>query len=304
MLRKKSEAVSEGNYPVHQEEELGFGQHALADQYREIRGLPKQEIRLDEIARLLEQLSACLQHEAWQPRLAMEADGHANPKTRERTEGAATAVRAMRGGGFSAHRVEPGSNTNSTSFGVKAEPPALPYRDDVVVESGDAAPKSCHLSLEMRSSTAAGGLVPTDEASTATETNSNQSALRFHSTEETVSEASSKETNLRTTTQYASYDRSVFQDGNQLPAPSGLRVLATKPKQNMTFDPGACQGRLRACPFLGSWRALVCGVVIRLEAAGDELQHFIGGYSLALRNKAGSDAVQEKVKPSRAARDD
>ena len=108
--------------------------------------------------RRLEQHLISQEQDARQPRLAMEeADGHANTKTRERTEGAATAVQAMRGYGFSARRVEPGPNTSSTSFGVKAEPPALPCRDDVVVESGDAVPKSCLPSLEMRSSTAAGG---------------------------------------------------------------------------------------------------------------------------------------------------
>ena len=31
MLRKESEAVSEGNGPVHQEEQFGFGQPAPAD---------------------------------------------------------------------------------------------------------------------------------------------------------------------------------------------------------------------------------------------------------------------------------
>ena len=42
MLRKESEAVSEGNGPA-QEEEFGFGQPALADEYREIRSLSKQQ---------------------------------------------------------------------------------------------------------------------------------------------------------------------------------------------------------------------------------------------------------------------
>ena len=32
MLRKESEAVSEDNGPVHQEEKFGFGQPALADE--------------------------------------------------------------------------------------------------------------------------------------------------------------------------------------------------------------------------------------------------------------------------------
>ena len=48
------------------------------------------------------------EHGARQPRLAMEADGQANTKTCERTEGAATVVQAMRGDCFSASRVEPG----------------------------------------------------------------------------------------------------------------------------------------------------------------------------------------------------
>ena len=50
----------------------------------------------------------------------------------------------------------------------------------------------------------------------------------------------------------------------------------------MTFDPGGSQGHLRVCSYLGSWRGLVCGEVIRTGAAGDELQRFFGGDSLAL----------------------
>ena len=209
----------------------------------------------------------------------MEADGPADTKTRERTEGAATAVQAMRGDGFSVRRVEPGPNTNSTSFGVKAEPPALSHRDDVVVESGVAASESCLPSLEVRSSTAAGGLVPTGEASTATETNYNQPPLWFCSTEETDLEANCEKTSIPS----ASYESSsVFQERN-LPATSYCRrVVDTKSRQNRTFDPGSSRGHLRACPFLGSWRALVCGEVIRAGAADDELQRFFGGDSLAL----------------------
>ena len=47
-----------------------------------------------------------------------------------------------------------------------------------------------------------------------------------------------------------------------------------KTGQNKTFDPGDSRGHLRACPFLGPWRALVCGEVLRAGAAGDELQRF------------------------------
>ena len=199
MLRMESKAVSEDNDPVHQEEEFGFGQPALADEYPKIRSLSKQQdIRLDKITRLLEQLSACLEHEARQPRLAMEADGPADTETRERTEGAAIAVQAMRGdSGTTEQKVKDGPRT-SISFGVMAEPPALPCRDDVVVESGNAAPKSCLPSLEMRSSTVAGGSVPTGKTSTATETTSNEPLLRFYATEEMNPEENSKKENVWT----------------------------------------------------------------------------------------------------------
>ena len=93
---------------------------------------------------------------------------------------------------------------------MKAEPPDLSCREDVLVEDGTTSPESCLPSLEIRSSTAASGLVPTGEASTATETNFNQPPLRFYSTEKTDSEANSKETNLRTSNPHTSYDSSVF----------------------------------------------------------------------------------------------
>ena len=138
----RSEAVSEGNGPVRQEEEIGCGQPAPVDEFREIKS---HFDNLKELMRRLEQHLMSQEQDARQPRLAMEeADGHANTKTRELTEGAATAVQAMRGDDFSVRRVEPGSNTNSTSFGVKAEPPVLPCRDDVVVESSDIAPVVSH----------------------------------------------------------------------------------------------------------------------------------------------------------------
>ena len=54
----------------------------------------------DDMKRLFEQFSARLEHDARQRRYAMEADETANTKTRERTEGAATAVQAMDGDHF------------------------------------------------------------------------------------------------------------------------------------------------------------------------------------------------------------
>ena len=266
MLRKESEAVPEGNGPVHQEEEFGSGQLAPVDLFQRTNEI--WDRRLDKIMRYLEQHSASLEQDARQPRLAMEADGPANTTTRERTESAAKAGQAMRGDSCTtAQKVQDGPKT-SISLSVMAEPPDLPCREDVLIEDGATSPESCLSALEMRSSTAAGGLVPTGEAFTATETNFNQPPFWFHSTEETDSEAGSKETNLRTSTPYASYDSSVFQERNLSAAPSCRRVVETKSRQNKTFDPGGSRGHLRACPFWGSWRALVCGEIIRAGEVG------------------------------------
>ena len=123
-----------------------------------------------------------LEHDARQPRLAMEADGSTDTKTRERTEGPATAVQAVHGDSCSATRVKPGPKANSTSFGMMAELLALPSRDGVLIENGDASPKSCLPSLEMRTTTAAGDLLPAGEISTATKATFNKSPLRLCAT--------------------------------------------------------------------------------------------------------------------------
>ena len=194
------------NSPIPQQEEFESRQPKLGDVYRPSdesfdRGMKGHFEQLErkfdetkELMRLLEHQLTSQEQDAWQPRLVMEANGPANTKTRERTEGAATAVQAMLGDSFSAYRVDPGPNTNSTSFGMMAEPPALSCRDDVVFESDDAAPKSCLSSLEMRSPTAAGGLVPIGETSTATETTANKPLFQLYSTER----ENSKKKKLRT----------------------------------------------------------------------------------------------------------
>ena len=53
-----------------------------------------------EEGRSIDQRLTRLEHGARQARLAMEADGIANTKTRERTEDTATAVQAMHGDSF------------------------------------------------------------------------------------------------------------------------------------------------------------------------------------------------------------
>ena len=200
MPRKGSGVVPVGNGPVPKQEEFGSSQPTLADVYRLAEQL-FEEVWNRNIDKLTENLRwadkrvASLEQDARQLRLAMEADGPADTKTRERTEGAATAVQAMHGDSFTANRVTSGPKTTSTSFGMKAEPPTLLCRDDVLIENGAAAPNSCLLLLEIRSPTAAGGLLPTGEASIATRTTFNQPPPPLYSTEETNSK--------KTSTQYA-----------------------------------------------------------------------------------------------------
>ena len=176
MPRKESEAVPEGSGPVPQQEEFGSGEPTLADVYRvfEERFDQQQKImdsffdgvdscfdrwnrKLDEISdetRVRDQHVTSLEYGARQPRLAMEADGPANTKTCERTEGAALAVQAMHEDSCTtAQKFQDGPKT-SISFGVMAEPPDLPCREDVLVEDGATSPESCLPSLETRSSTA------------------------------------------------------------------------------------------------------------------------------------------------------
>ena len=271
---KESEVVPEGNGPVHQREKIGSGQPTLEDVCHRLNEAldrwdkmlnetsEKMHSYFDRVEDVMRERDSIyltrLEHGARQPRLAVEADGQESTKTRERTEGAATAVQAMRGDCFSACQVEPGLTTNSTSLGMKADPPVLPCRDDSVVGCGAAAFKSCFPSMEMRTSTAAGGLVPTGDVSKVSETTLDEPPLRFCLTEEPDLKAE----NSRISIPSASYDSSSnFQERNLSALPYCRRVVDTKSGQNRTFDPGGSRGHLRACPFWGLWRALVCGEV-------------------------------------------
>ena len=83
---------------------------------------------MDEISedwRSMDKRLAGLEPDARQSRLAMMADGQANTKTREHTEGTAKAVQAKHGDSCTAQGVQDGPKT-STCFGVMAEPPNLP----------------------------------------------------------------------------------------------------------------------------------------------------------------------------------
>ena len=126
-----------------------------------------------------------LEHDARQPCLVMEVDGSENTKTRERTEGVATAVQAKHGDSCLADRVDL-DPMFSTSFGDDYTGPPAPPRsgENALVGNGPAAPKLCLPFLEIRSPTAAGGLLLTGETSMATKTIFNQLPLRLYSTEE------------------------------------------------------------------------------------------------------------------------
>ena len=182
MPRKESEAVPEGNGSVPLQEEFWSGDPTLADAHRQAKMVMTH---FEEQTKILETRLTRLEHGARQPRLAMKADRHANTKAQERTEGAVTAVQAMRGDSCTTEqKVQDGPKTSIT-FGVEAEPSDLLCREDILVEDGATTPESRLPFLEMCSSTAAGGLVPTGETSTASETNFNPPPPRFCSTEET-----------------------------------------------------------------------------------------------------------------------
>ena len=90
MPRKKSEAVPEGIDLIPQQ--VGSGQPSLEDEiWRKIQELLRRWWMTEEI-RLKSQRLASLEHDARQPRLAIEAGGPADTRTRELTEGPATAV--------------------------------------------------------------------------------------------------------------------------------------------------------------------------------------------------------------------
>ena len=127
----------------------------------------------------------------------------------------------------------------------------------------------------MRTTAAAGGLRPTGETSTAATTTFNQPPLRLDSTEET---------SLPTPILSVSHDSSFFWKKNPPAVPSCRRVIEAKSGQNRTFDPSGSQGRLRACLFLGTWRAFLCGKVMRVGAAGGDLQLFLEDRSLGIQN--------------------
>ena len=283
MPMKENEAVPEGNGPVPQKEEFGSGQPTLEDVYQMANKVFEMwDRKIDKFFekegwRSMDQRLTCLliEHDARQPRLAMEANGQEDTKTRERTEGATTAVQAMHGDSCSANRVDP-DPLCSTSFGDHCTgPPALPCpREDALVDNGAATPKSCLPPLEMRTTTAAGGLLPTGETCTETKIIFNQPPLRLYSTEET---------NLWTLILSVSYESSFFWKNNLSAAPSS--------RQNQCKIGCSIQAVLKVVSaptrFLGTWRALLCGETMRVGAAGGDLQLFLEDRSFGVQKPSG-----------------
>ena len=95
MPRKESEHVPEGNGPIPQDAGKMITWEELQRVVKETWGEALTETK--EKLRSMEQRVARLEQGARPPRFAMEADGPADTKTRERTEGVATAVQAKHG---------------------------------------------------------------------------------------------------------------------------------------------------------------------------------------------------------------
>ena len=151
------------------------------------------ENHFDQLDELMEktreknQRLAGLEHAAWQPRLATGANNvETNTKTCKGTKDA-VADRVMNGDSSSASRVKTYGPTSSTSFGMKAEPPAPSMRGHALVDKGAAATKPCLSPVGMRTLTAAGGLFPVGTASIATRTIFHQPPLWFCPTKEKIS---------------------------------------------------------------------------------------------------------------------
>ena len=128
------------------------------------------------------------------------------------------------------------------------EPPALPCRDDALVNQGHEVAKPRLSPVEIRKSTSAGSFLHAGATSiTKTQGTNFPPLLLPWSFRET-----SEEKNIFTTRQtFAKYNRSWHP-----------KVIETKSRQNMVFDPGGLSGCLCGCPFWeGGARCIVGGLI-------------------------------------------
>ena len=168
MPRKQGKTVPEGTGPVpHHDEYVPHPPKMTAKcrlvEVRFVRQLDLINNNFDQedkkswtSSRRRRQRFAGLEHDARQPRLAMKADVKLDTKTRKRMDGAA----ANRAKHSSSTKKVDASPMSSTSFGMIAEPPALPCRDGTLDDKSTEAPKPCLSHVEMRTLTVAGGILP------------------------------------------------------------------------------------------------------------------------------------------------
>ena len=118
MPREKTKAVPEGNCSIP----IRGG--IILEQLRRVMSETMGEAfkYIKENLRRMDRRLASLEQDARQSRLAIEADAPTDKTTRERTEGAATAVQAEHGDSCSAKRALAGPK-GSTRFGVKTNLP-------------------------------------------------------------------------------------------------------------------------------------------------------------------------------------
>ena len=149
-----------------------------------------------------------------------------------------------------------GSGDRPETFYDFTGPPALHCsRDDVLVDRR-CGTKVVSTTLEDAHTNSRRWLTSHRQNLSATMT-VHQLSLRFYPTEEIY---------LRTSIQYASYNSTFWKINNQQ-APFWPRAVKTKSEHNMVFNPGGSTGRLRACSFLGTCRALLCRDIF-VEARG------------------------------------
>ena len=184
------------------------------------------------------QRRAGLQHQDQQPRLAEKADVLEDKKTRENRE---DFTQDGRLGDISSDRVHAPMRLSSFGYQYSIEPPALPCRDDALVNQGHEVAK-----------------VDLDGESDPDVTEIGHVLLAIRKTNFPLQllpwsfREMSEDTNIGTTTRqtFAKYNRSWHP-----------KAIKTKSRQNMVFDPGGLSGCLCGCPFWeGDARCIVGGV--------------------------------------------
>ena len=246
MPRNRSETVSEGNGLVPHHNQIGPDQPTLADVYRLFEEIIDRQLNLmkshfDQLDKKMDGLMETtrgtnqrlvgLLHGAQQRRFAIEANVKPDTKTCKRTKDAA-ADREKHGNKSSSAQVDH-DPICLTSFGDDSSAPlTLPCRDDALADKGAKAQKPCLSPVKMHTLIAAGGLLTAGTAFTALRTIFSPPFFSWSLGEET--EKNTSRTNF-----------------NHLATHCWRKVIQTKLRQTLVFNPGGSTVRLHACPFLG-----------------------------------------------------